>query len=98
MATRRAKKPPVTLVLRLYVAGQAPNSVRASGNAKSLCESHFQGRYELEIVDLMTEPTRASTDGIVVTPTLVKVSPKPVRRVIGNLSDIERVLMVLAEL
>ena len=85
-----------TLLLRLYVAGNAPNSVRAIANAKALCDEHFASRHELEIVDLLKHPKRALADGIIVTPTLLKLSPLPVQRVIGNLSDTKQVLQALA--
>lgn len=99
MAARKAPKVPkvprAALRLRLYVAGNAPNSLRAVANARALCEERFPGRHELEIVDLLTHPLRAHADGIVVTPTLLKLAPPPVQRVIGNLSDIEAVLAIL---
>ena len=82
--------------LRLYVAGQAPNSVLAIANATAICEDHYQPGYRLEIVDLMAHPLRGLQDGIVVTPTLVRVLPKPARRVIGTLSDEKQVLLALA--
>ena len=85
-----------TLRLRLYVAGHAPNSVRAIATATALCREHFPSTHELEIVDVLTHPSQASADGVVVTPTLVKLSPAPVRRVIGNLSDTQQVLLALA--
>jgi circadian clock protein KaiB len=83
------------LVLRLYVAGSAPNSIRAIANATAICDQHFAARHALEIVDLLVEPQRALADGIIVTPTLLKVSPSPVQRVIGNLDDIEQVVRTL---
>jgi circadian clock protein KaiB len=85
-----------TLRLRLYVAGHAPNSVRAIATATALCREHFPSTHELEIVDVLTHPAQASADGIIVTPTLVRLSPPPVRRVIGNLSDTTHVLLALA--
>ena len=93
MARRR---PQSALVLRLYVAGHAPNSVRAIANARAICSEHFATRHSLEIVDLLEDPHRALIDGIIVTPTLVKLSPPPVQRVIGNLSDTDQVLLALA--
>ena len=81
--------------LRLYVAGQAPNSVLAIANAKAICEMHYVLGYKLEIVDLMDHPLRALNDGIVVTPTLVRLLPEPVRKVIGTLSDREKVVLAL---
>jgi circadian clock protein KaiB len=80
--------------LRLYIAGQAPNSVLAIANAKAICEDHYVG-YKLEIVDLMDHPLRALKDGIVVTPTLVRVLPEPTRKIIGTLSDREKVVLAL---
>jgi circadian clock protein KaiB len=83
------------LVLRLYVAGSAPNSVSAIANAKAICDTHFATRHKLEIVDMLQHPLRALSDGIIVTPTLLRLFPLPVRRVIGNLSDTAQVLMTL---
>ena len=85
----------VKLQLRLYVAGNAPNSVRAIANARAICEQHFNGSHDLEIVDLLDHPVRGLADGIIVTPTLLKLSPLPVQRVIGNLSDTSQVLLAL---
>jgi circadian clock protein KaiB len=85
----------VGLRLRLYVAGTAPNSLRAIANAKAICVEHFAAAHELEIVDLLVHPGRALADGIIVTPTLLKVLPLPVQRVIGNLSDTSQVLLAL---
>ncbi len=81
--------------LRLYVAGQAPNSILAIVNAKAICEGHYLPGYKLEIVDLMDHPLRGLEDGIVVTPTLVRLLPKPTRKVIGTLSDQKQVLLAL---
>ncbi|WP_206044561.1 circadian clock KaiB family protein [Gemmatimonas groenlandica] len=81
--------------LRLYIAGSAPNSVRAVVNARAICEQHFPSAYELEVVDLLDSPERALADGIIVTPTLLKLAPRPTQRIIGNLSDTEQVLMAL---
>ena len=84
--SRNAKGIKPGLSLRLYVAGNAPNSLTAITNAQAICEAHFAG-YRLEIVDMLKHPSRALADGIIVTPTLLKLSPLPVHRVIGNLSD-----------
>jgi circadian clock protein KaiB len=84
------------LRLRLYVAGHAPNSVRAVANVRAICDEHFASGHELEIVDLLDHPKRALADGIIVTPTLLKLLPLPVRRVIGSLSDTNQVLMALS--
>ncbi len=83
------------LRLRLYVAGNAPNSMRAIANATTLCNEYFAGAFELEIVDLLEFPHQAMADGIVVTPTLLKLAPAPLQRVIGNLSDTQQVLQTL---
>jgi circadian clock protein KaiB len=93
MGTRSTKQ--AALRLRLYVAGNAANSLRAIDNLKAICDEHFLGGHELEIVDLLTEPSRALTDGIVVTPTLLKLSPLPVQRLVGNLSDAGQLLLTL---
>jgi circadian clock protein KaiB len=84
------------LVLRLYVAGRAPNSLRAVANAKAICDEHFASGHELEIVDVLDHPQQALADGIVVTPTLLRLLPLPVLRVVGNLSDTTQVLLALA--
>jgi circadian clock protein KaiB len=83
------------LKLRLYVAGNAPNSLLAIANAKAICDQHFPA-HELEIVDLLKHPRRALADGIIVTPTLLKLLPIPEQRLIGNLSDTSEVLLTLA--
>lgn len=90
-----AASPGTCLRLRLYVAGNAPNSVRAIANARAACDAHFASAYELEIVDMLKEPRRALADGILVTPTLLKLLPLPVQRVIGNLSDTRQLLLTL---
>ena len=82
-------------VLRLYVAGSTPQSSRAITNLKAICETHLKGRYNLTVVDLYEHPARAREDQIMVAPTLVRESPKPVRRLIGDLSNIDRVLTAL---
>jgi circadian clock protein KaiB len=93
MATVRATR--AGLLLRLYIAGNAPNSLRAIANVKAICDEHFAARHELEIVDLLDHPGRALADGIIVTPTLLKLLPLPVQRLIGNLSDRHQVLVTL---
>lgn len=93
----RSPKPPnVCLQLRLYVSGDAPNSRLAIANINAICAEHIRTTYSLEIVDLVTAPLRALGDGIVVTPTLMRLSPLPQQRMIGNLSDTDRVVMALA--
>jgi circadian clock protein KaiB len=97
MAKSKPKKTPKPgLLLRLYVAGNAPNSLRAVANATAICEEYLTSRYELEIVDLLKHPQRALADGIIVTPTLLRLRPSPIQRVIGNLSDTNQVLQTLA--
>ena len=83
--------------LRLYVSGNAPNSARAIANAKTICIEHFDTRCDLEIIDLLAQPLRALADGIVVTPTLVRLLPLPVQKIVGNLSDTSQVLLALAD-
>jgi circadian clock protein KaiB len=78
--------------LRLYVAGQTPKSITALANLKRLCEGHLAGRYRIEVVDLLKRPHLARRDEIVVIPTLVRRLPPPIGRIIGDLSDEERVL------
>lgn len=94
--SRPRKKPVPRLRLRLYVAGNAPNSVRAVANARAICDEHFAEGHDLEIVDLVLHPARALADEIIVTPTLLKLSPLPAARLIGNLSDTQQVLVALA--
>jgi circadian clock protein KaiB len=81
--------------LRLYVAGQSAKSLRAFANLKVLCEDHLAGRYEIEIIDLIDNPSLAGGDDILAVPTLVRRLPPPLRKVIGDLSDTERVLIGL---
>ena len=93
----KVKPPPAaTLVLRLYIAGMAPNSQRAVANAKAICLEHFAPDYELEIIDVQWHARRALADGVIVTPTLLRLRPVPVQRVIGDLSDTARVLLTLS--
>lgn len=84
-----------TYRLRLYVAGQTPRSVGAFINLKRICEEHLEGRYELEIIDLLLKPQLAEGDQILAIPTLVRRLPEPVKKIIGNLSNTERVLVGL---
>ena len=81
--------------LRLYVAGQSPKSLRALSNLKRLCEEHLDSRYEIEIVDLVANPKLAAGDEIIAIPTLVRKLPAPIRKIIGDLSDPERVIVGL---
>jgi circadian clock protein KaiB len=81
--------------LRLYVAGQTPKSVLAFTNLKRICEEHLLGRYEIEIIDLRKDPQLAHGDQILAVPTLVRRLPEPITRIIGDLSNTERVLVGL---
>lgn len=81
--------------LRLYVAGQTPNSLRAFANLKSLCETHLAGRYRIEVIDLLKNPKLARGDQILAIPTLVRKLPEPIKKIIGDLSNTERVLVGL---
>ncbi len=81
--------------LRLYVAGQSPKSLRAFANLKRLCEEHLQSHYQIEIIDLIANPQLAAGDEIVAIPTLVRHLPAPMRKIIGDLSDEDRVLVGL---
>ena len=80
-------------ILRLYVAGQTPKSLAAFANLKRICEEHLQGRYRIEVIDLSTSPHLALHDQIVALPTLVRKLPEPIKRIIGDLSNLERVLV-----
>ncbi len=92
---RQAAKPAEEWNLRLYVAGQTPRSLEALSNLKQFCEEHLKGRYHIEIVDLLVNPTLAREDEILAVPTLVRKLPPPVRKIIGDLSNTERVLVGL---
>jgi circadian clock protein KaiB len=83
------------LRLRLYVAGNAPNSVRAVANVRAICDEHFAAGHDLEIVDLLVHPLEALADGIIVTPTLLKLTPLPALRLVGTLSDTSQVVEAL---
>jgi len=84
-----------TWELRLYVAGQTPKSVMALANLRKYCEQHLQGRYKLEVIDLLVNPQLAEGDQILAIPTLVRKVPVPIRKIIGDLSHEERVLVGL---
>ena len=84
-----------TYSLRLYVAGQTPKSVLAFTNLKQICEQHLLGRYQIEIIDLVENPQLARGDQILAVPTLVRRLPEPIKKIIGDLSNTERVLVGL---
>jgi len=81
--------------LRLYIAGQTPRSVAAFANLKKICEEHLQGRYNIEVVDLVKHPQLAAGDQILAIPTLVRKLPQPLRKIVGDLRDTERALVGL---
>jgi circadian clock protein KaiB len=81
--------------LRLYVAGQTVRAVTAFSNLKKICEQHLQGKYRIEVIDLLKNPKLAKGDQILAVPTLVRSLPEPVRKIIGDLSNTERVLVGL---
>ena len=81
--------------LRLYVAGQTPKSIAAIVNLKKLCEQHLSGRYNIEVIDLMKDPALAQRHQIVAIPTLIRQLPEPLKRIIGDLSNLEKVLVGL---
>ena len=81
--------------LRLYVAGQTPRSLTAFKNLKDICEEYLKGKYQIEVIDLLENPTLARGDQILAVPTLVRKLPQPIRKIIGDLSNTERVLVGL---
>lgn len=89
------KTPEERYVLRLYITGITPNSVRAIENMKAVCEEYLQGRYDLEIIDVFKQPSLAKGEQIVAAPTLIKKLPLPLRRLVGDLSQKDRVLFGL---
>jgi circadian clock protein KaiB len=82
-------------VLRLYITGMTPRSQRAIESIKAMCEAHLKDRYELEIIDIYEHPTLAEGEQIIAAPTLIKELPLPLRRLVGDLSDRDRVLLGL---
>ena len=82
-------------VLRLYVAGQTPKSLTAFANLKKICEEHLKGEYEIEVIDLLVNPKLAKGDQIIAIPTLIRKLPEPVKKIIGDLSKTENVLIGL---
>ncbi|PPD57336.1 circadian clock KaiB family protein [Dehalogenimonas etheniformans] len=98
MATKTIEKilkKPETWQLRLYVAGQTPKSLAAFANLKKICEEHLKGQCTIEVVDLLENPKLAKGDQILAIPTLVRKLPQPLRKIIGDLSNTERVLVGL---
>lgn len=83
------------VVLRLYIAGGAPNSLQAIANLAAICRDYLKNGHRLEVVDVLKQPQRAMAEGVIVTPSLAKLSPLPAASVVGNLSDKEKVLLAL---
>jgi circadian clock protein KaiB len=94
-AKSKSRSSAKTWELRLYVAGQTPKSLTAFANLKKICEEHLAGQYHIEVIDLLKEPQLASGDQILAIPTLVRKLPEPIRKIIGDLSNTERVLVGL---
>ena len=93
--TSRPAKTKGYLLLRLYIAGQTPKSLKALSNLKKLCAEHMNESYQIEVIDLMKKPHLAQQDQVLAIPTLVRNLPVPIRKIIGDLSDTERVLLGL---
>jgi circadian clock protein KaiB len=99
--SRHAQKPKrqrartTVVLLRLYIVGGAPNSVQALANLQAICQEHMKGAYKLEVIDILEHPQRALDEGILVTPSLAKLSPRPAANVVGNLSDKKKVIFAL---
>jgi circadian clock protein KaiB len=89
------RRPPKLWQLRLYVAGQTPKSLTAFKNLKKICDNHLKGVYRIEVIDLLERPNLSKGDQILAIPTLVRKLPKPMRKIIGDLSDTQRVLIGL---
>ena len=94
-ATPARRRPGKVWQLRLYVAGQMPKSMTAFANLKAICKNHLENRYSIEVIDLLEQPGLSKGDQIIAIPTLVRKLPQPVRKIIGDLSDTERVLVGL---
>ena len=95
MSTKPATAKSETYVLRLYIAGQTPKSLAALANLKKICAEHLAGQYKLQVIDLLENPQLARGDQILAIPTLVRKLPLPLRKIIGDLSNTERVLVGL---
>jgi circadian clock protein KaiB len=93
--TATPQEPPVRWELRLYTAGQSPKSVAAYTNLKLICETHLPGQYRIEVIDLLVNPKLSRDEQIIAIPTLMRVLPSPIRKIIGDLSNTERTLVGL---
>jgi circadian clock protein KaiB len=85
----------IEYLLRLYVTGTTPKSVQAIANIRTICEKHLRGRYELEVIDIYQKPDMAKKDHVIALPTLIKRLPAPLRRIVGDLSNTDKVLVGL---
>ena len=94
-ARNGARGAPRKYILRLYVTGQTPRSVKSIENLKRFCESHLKDRYEMEVIDIYQQPAQASENQIIAAPTLIKKLPLPLRRLVGDFSNQDRVLLGL---
>lgn len=95
----RRERPPARakqLKLRLYIAGHSANSAQALASLTALCTEHFPSAHDLDVIDMLDHPQRALTDGVLVTPTLIRLQPLPVQRIVGSLSDTKQLLRLLA--
>jgi circadian clock protein KaiB len=93
---KASRSAPTTVVLlRLYVAGGAPNSIQAIANLEAICAEYLKDGHRLEVVDVLEDPQRAMAEGVLVTPSLAKLSPLPSAQIVGNLSDRNKVLLAL---
>ena len=90
-----SEAPPGPLLLRLYVAGESPNSVRAIANLQAICRAYLAEGWRVEIVDILEEPLRLFADGVLLTPTLVKAAPPPAWQMVGDLNETAKVLLAL---
>jgi circadian clock protein KaiB len=95
LAEEEKKEQGQSYVLRLYIAGATPRSRRAIENIKKICEEHLKGRYDLEVIDIYQQPVLAEGEQIIAVPTLIKHLPAPLRKFIGDMSDVERILVGL---
>jgi circadian clock protein KaiB len=86
---------PAVYLLKLYITGASPNSAKAVNNIKNICEKYLKNRYELEIIDIYQQPLLATSEQIIALPLLIKSSPLPAKRLIGNMSDMQKVLKSL---
>jgi circadian clock protein KaiB len=92
---KRRKRPAIRYILRLYVTGQTPRSLRSIENLRKLCEKYLKGQFDLEVIDIYQQPALAAEGQIIAAPTLIKTMPLPLRRLVGDFSDQARVVLGL---